>query len=584
MADLNAIFADPNYVNANAATKQAIVDRFLAQDPNFTGANADTQQAIRTRFKVETPPPPEATSTPVAPSTFNVAISAPYKAVAGAADMVLNTPQNLTNLAKIGFGTAAIAAGRPDLAPNVVAPRQPVAEFLQRQGFIRPTDNMTGGQRLLDAGLQAATGGALGLAASGRELAANVIKGLTAGIAGQTTTEVTNNPVAGLTVAMATPSAITAAAQVNRARAQADQARNAVRDLTLQTAQREGYVVTPGSVTANLKNVLLERLAGKTRTQQEFAEQNQRVTDDLARRAASLPDGAPLTRANMKTISSDEYNKGYVPLNAIGTARTDANFNQALDDVLAAYTGPGRSFPNAIPQPVQDLVANYRVQQFKSVDAVGATRKLRASADANMARGDNDLGLAQRAISNAIEDQLERILLTRNSSLAHSMLETFRASRQRIAISHAIKDAIVEGGGSVNARQLANDLQTRGRYFSGDLELIAKFANTARPVMTSPGVSGTPIGSTMGVGYGVGGGLVGGLLGQNPYTVALGAALPYAASAAARSYLSSSVGQRGAFPVYERPSVNMLATPSSDPRLSALLTGLPVINQNALAP
>jgi hypothetical protein len=52
MANLSSILTDPNYVNANEATKQAIFDKFSAQDTNFTGANADTQNAIRQRFGV----------------------------------------------------------------------------------------------------------------------------------------------------------------------------------------------------------------------------------------------------------------------------------------------------------------------------------------------------------------------------------------------------------------------------------------------------------------------------------------------------------------------------------------------------
>ena len=52
MADLSSILNDPNYVNANAATKAAIFDKFSALDKNFTGANPETQQAIRVKFGV----------------------------------------------------------------------------------------------------------------------------------------------------------------------------------------------------------------------------------------------------------------------------------------------------------------------------------------------------------------------------------------------------------------------------------------------------------------------------------------------------------------------------------------------------
>ena len=50
MADLSSILTDPNYVNANPATKQAIFDKFSANDTNFTGANPATQDAIRVKF------------------------------------------------------------------------------------------------------------------------------------------------------------------------------------------------------------------------------------------------------------------------------------------------------------------------------------------------------------------------------------------------------------------------------------------------------------------------------------------------------------------------------------------------------
>ena len=50
MADLASILTDPNYVNANEATKTAIFEKFAPQDPNFSNANPETQAAIRSKF------------------------------------------------------------------------------------------------------------------------------------------------------------------------------------------------------------------------------------------------------------------------------------------------------------------------------------------------------------------------------------------------------------------------------------------------------------------------------------------------------------------------------------------------------
>jgi len=62
-ATLADVLKDPNYVNANAATKAAIFDKFSAKDTNYTSANDATKLAIRTKFGVEAP-----TLTPVAPA------------------------------------------------------------------------------------------------------------------------------------------------------------------------------------------------------------------------------------------------------------------------------------------------------------------------------------------------------------------------------------------------------------------------------------------------------------------------------------------------------------------------------------
>jgi hypothetical protein len=55
MPSLKEILNDPNYVNANEATKEAIFNKYSAIDENYTGANEATKDAIRQRFGVVTP-------------------------------------------------------------------------------------------------------------------------------------------------------------------------------------------------------------------------------------------------------------------------------------------------------------------------------------------------------------------------------------------------------------------------------------------------------------------------------------------------------------------------------------------------
>lgn len=53
MADLATILKDPNYINANDATKAAIFLKYAPQDPNYANANDATKQAIHEKFGVQ---------------------------------------------------------------------------------------------------------------------------------------------------------------------------------------------------------------------------------------------------------------------------------------------------------------------------------------------------------------------------------------------------------------------------------------------------------------------------------------------------------------------------------------------------
>jgi hypothetical protein len=54
-ATLAEVLKDPNYVNANPATKAAIFDKYSVNDPNYANANDATKAAIRSKYGVGAP-------------------------------------------------------------------------------------------------------------------------------------------------------------------------------------------------------------------------------------------------------------------------------------------------------------------------------------------------------------------------------------------------------------------------------------------------------------------------------------------------------------------------------------------------
>jgi hypothetical protein len=407
--------------------------------------------------------------------------------------------------------------------------------------------------------------------------------GLAKTASGLTTAASLTNPINALT------KPIEIAAKSKNVLAQAQKESNAVRDANVLAAQKEGFVVTPGSLTPTGANVVKERLAGKTYLEQLASINNQQVTDKLARRAVGLPENAPLTPESMKSIRAAEYNKGYAPVKNLGNIVADTAYAEDLANIQAKYTGPSKSFPDAVPDEVGKLIKKYTVNKFDAADAVDVIKNLREQASGNFSKGENALAKSQLDISTALEGQIARTLETSGDPKLANLLEQFKTSRQRMAISHTVEDAIRVGSGSVDAKKLGRDIQN-DKFMTGDLKTVSEFANTFPRVNVPPATIGTPgagsvLGRSFSGAFGAGTGLF--VSGGNPYAAMLGAAAPELASAGMRQYMLSQMGQRNILPKYDK--YKNLAEGLSNENVRNALIGVQTIdaaqqqNQNALA-
>ena len=365
---------------------------------------------------------------------------------------------------------------------------------------------------------------------------------------------------------------------------------NAVRDANVLAAQREGFVVTPGSLTPTGANVVKERIAGKTHLEQLGSIKNQQMADKVARRAVGLPENAPLTPESMKDIRAAEYTKGYAPIKNLGNIVADTVYLDDLANIQSKYTGPSKSFPEAVPDEVGNLIKKYSVEKFDAADAVDVIKNLREQASGNFRKGENALAKSQLDISTALEGQIARNLETSGDPKLVNLLEQFKTSRQRMAISHTIEDAIRVGSGSVDAKKLGRDIQN-DKFMTGDLKTIAEFANTFPRVNVPPSTIGTPgagtvLGRSFSGAIGAGTGLL--ASGGNPYAAMLGAAAPELVSAGMREYMLSKMGQRNILPKYDKYK-NLAQGLSNEGARNALIaiqageTAAKQQNQNALA-
>ena len=201
MADLKSLLTDPNYVNANGVTKQAIFDKFSAQDPNFVNANEDTQIAIRQKFGVFSPArPAEPTAAAAAPAPVTEGMPAPRQeltpgqqnfstvrkytyptleavsaALGGVAGAPLG-PAGVVGGAGLAYGIAKEFTSAADRQMGLAPPRQGLAVATEPTQNVLEGATMEAGGRVVAQGLSKVAGKVMDVFRSPELKAANIAR------------------------------------------------------------------------------------------------------------------------------------------------------------------------------------------------------------------------------------------------------------------------------------------------------------------------------------------------------------------------------------------------------------------------
>ena len=202
MADLAAVLTDPNFVNANPATKQAIFDKWAPQDPNFANANSATQQAIMQKFGLGAPAlstalqpsMPAETGIPterkppttyervrefITPTVEMLGAAGGGILGAGAGTLVapgVGTATGAVGGAGLGYGMAKEALNLADIYIGGKAPRQGAAQVTEPVRNVLEGATFEAGGRLLGPALGYVAGKVADLRQIPQQKAAKIVK------------------------------------------------------------------------------------------------------------------------------------------------------------------------------------------------------------------------------------------------------------------------------------------------------------------------------------------------------------------------------------------------------------------------
>ena len=243
-------------------------------------------------------------------------------------------------------------------------------------------------------------------------------------------------------------------------------AREAGIKLTPTQAQAPGGAIGRG----------IESLTGTAKLERALSRANAATVGRLAGEDIGVE--GPLTRAALKDAKAAP-NAVYSEVARLGNVPVDDVFRQQI----AGIANPGGgSFSFDTPADIARLKEGYgSLKNFDAGDAVAKARQLRRDAGANIGARYNPmqqaLGHAQRAVADALEDQIDRHLQAsaKPGAPRNDLIDRYRQARVQLAKINTVEQALRAGKGQVSALNLAKQLD-RGAPLSGNLRAVAEAA------------------------------------------------------------------------------------------------------------
>lgn len=513
-------------------------------------------------------------SAPPEPSMGDVALNAVPKGVAN----LLHTPNMITSLVLKGLSSIPgmeDVPGLKELGDRFA--RNGIMELMQKGGLVDPNkEPQTGPQRIVDMAIQAAVGSAMVPGMGAVNAAKSAAMGAVSGAAAQGTKEVTGSDLLAAAAGMVAPFAMKSAANAVSTSSKKILL-NETGKMTLQEAQKHGYVVEPSQVRQPTSK--LETIAGKAAIAQEASLKNQAVTNRLAARSIGLPDDTPLSMGvieEVRGVAGKVYKEvadlsptAAKALDGLKQARFEASdyfryYNKTGDPAAGkkarAWQAKAAAFEKTIEEEARKIVDVYGVRQGGSSPRFGN----RPQVESRAVSTGREVGQPAGPIN------LEKVGET--TAGAPDLMERLKASRQLIARTHDVELALNLGDGNVSA-QIIGRMMDQGRPLSGELRTIGKFAQAfprvTRDASTIPpsGVSGTD--AAMSATLGLGGAAASG----SPAGLAA-AGLPLLRNPAKRHLLSEKYQEM----LLKQPSRYNVTIPPSASLASSLITGKTVLD------
>lgn len=258
-------------------------------------------------------------------------------------------------------------------------------------------------------------------------------------------------------------------ASVGEAKAAVRAAEEAPKQAKIAQARSIGLKIPP-SEGGGAVGKALEGVSGKIQTEMAFSRDNAKIINRTAGKEIGLSERQPLTEANVERMKQKAF-KAYDAVRNAGKVTFDDQYRQQLNAVRERTRQAEEDFPEDTNELIDKEIKKFDRPEADAGSMLEKVKSLRDRASRNMKSPDAEkfeLGLAQKKIATAIEEQIDRQM----SKTQPDLIKNFREARTQLAKIYNVEDALGPNG-NISAAVLARQLK-RGVPLSAGLKTIAQ--------------------------------------------------------------------------------------------------------------
>jgi len=261
-------------------------------------------------------------------------------------------------------------------------------------------------------------------------------------------------------------------------------------------AMEGGYTIPPAMASENpsMTARLLSKVGGEEQIERAANIKNQSATNNLVKKELGISDDI----IKVESLNNIRAKEGvvYEDVKKVPGTAVDPTFNSDIAAIKSITNALSKNFKKVVKNDeVTDLVESLTFKPFSSAydstSAVELTKVLRQKSAKNIMSDKpelNELGNAQRAASEAIENMLSRRImkLPASANVPKDLAIRWNEARTKISQSYFVQEALNPATGNVDAKRLGKVID------KGDVKLTGGLQTAGEAGLAFPRVTGAP--------------------------------------------------------------------------------------------